>query len=159
MTCSTTSFFFFLSFFFSWIHRHRILLILTRQPRSFLGCSFWFLLLCSLFTLGIFQGLIPASFLTPPCPFGQLVHNQGFNSYPGTNLKGKPASQTSLWSSRLVMPAAYLTFLTFLPLYLIGHTTVNKDITQFIIFPTRPVPPPVFPTQDALFILYLRLET
>ena len=128
---------------------------------SFLGSSLWLLSLCSLLTLGIYQGLSPtSSLLTPSFPFGQLVHNQGFNSHPGTDgLKGKPMSQTSLWSSGVGMTAAYLAFLTFLPSYLIDHTTINKDITQFIIFPTRPVPPPVFPTQDALFILILRLET
>ena len=109
----------------------------------------------------IYQELTPASSLpTPSFPFGQLVHNQGFNSHPGTDgLKGKPMSQTSLWSFSLVMPVAYLTFLTFLPSYLIDHRTINKDITQFIIFPTRPVPPPVFPKQDALFTLTLSLET
>ena len=129
--------------------------------RSFLGSSLWLLSLCSLLTLGIYQGLTLGSFLlTPSFPFGQLVHNQGFNSHPGTDgLKGKPMSQTSLWNSSLVMPAAYLTFLTLLPSYLIDHTTVNKDITQFIISPTRLVPPPVFPTQDALFTLILSLET
>ena len=64
---------------------------------------------------------------------------------------------------RLIFPtrefSVPLTFLTLLPSYLIDHTTVNKDITQFIISPTRLVPPPVFPTQDALFTLILSLET
>ena len=129
--------------------------------RSFLGSSLWLLSLCSSLTLGIYQGLTPGSFLlTPSFPIGQLVHSQGFNSHPGTDgLKGKPMSQTPLWGSGLVMPAAYLTFLSFLPSYFIHHTTINKDITQFIIFPTRFVPPPVFPTQDALFTLILSLET
>ena len=40
---------------------------------------------------GIYQGLTLGSFLlTPSFPFGQLVHNQGFNSHPGTDgLKAK----------------------------------------------------------------------
>ena len=81
--------------------------------RSFLGSSLWLLSLCSLLTLGIYQGLTLGSFLlTPSFPFGQLVHNQGFNSHPGTDgLKGKPMSQTSLWNSSLVMPAAYFYYL------------------------------------------------
>lgn len=54
---------------------------LTRQPRSFLGCSLWFLLLCSLFTLGIFPRTHPCLFSHTPVSLWAARHNQGFNSF------------------------------------------------------------------------------
>lgn len=94
---------------------------------------------------------MPFLFSHPQFPWRKLTHNQGFNSYPGIDVKGKPVSQTSLWSPRLIMTTAYLTFLT-LPPYPITHVTVNIDMT------TRPIPPPMSPTQDALFLTFLRPE-